>query len=472
MISVRNKQATSVGNAAGYLLVIVNIWLFAQQITSGIYRNRSAKCLRYLLLLLFVTLQAGCSSDSVSLDENTYLHNAQGAAEIALSKAQAANASGTFGVGGVIVENSSGRVIFALSNHVLETLKPAVQITPGEAYTFDPTAHGERQLVYWYYQNRAALSLPAPNQLTIVTSLDPCAMCTGTLLAAGFNVGVVAIDDWAGINYTTLFNFPGLPEGLKQMIQTRFGYYAVDGIRSYVGGDSVAFRSTGVTKTTHQDSLSIFLSNVDKIRENSQGSGVDPKYLTDPARLPDGSAVKTAFKALFSGAFSHKLTNFRAPDATLKGILTALMNSTSRAKNAVALVDPFGNLIMASADTFDVSPVATGFMNLVQDYSKIRFNLVNNPDTTAEARKSLTHPKYGTFVFLYAPSPNDLLTLKDLGAYGSTMEGAIPQTVPSNFQYYYPPREGTIAELLALIAVMPPFYTKNVGIVPQQVQGL
>lgn len=427
-------------------------------------------CLRYLILLLFVVMQAGCSSESATNDTNTYLHNAQGAAEVALSRAQAANASGTFGVGGAIIENSSGRMIFALSNHVLETLKPAVQITPGEAYTYDPTAHGERQLVYWYYENRVAMNLPEPSQLTVVTSLDPCAMCTGTLLSAGFNVGVVAIDDWAGINYTTQFNFPGLPEWLKQMIQARFGYYAVDGTRIYVGGDSVAFRSNTVTQATHQDSLSVFLGNVDKIRVNSQGSGVDPKYLTDPAKLPDVSAVKTAYKAGFSGAFSHKLANFRAPDATLKGILTTLVNSTPRAKNAVAIIDPFGNLIMASADTFDVNPVATGFMNLVQGYSKIRFNLVNNPDTTTEARKSLTHPKYGTFVFLYAPSSNDLLTLKDLGAYGSTMEGAIPQTTPSNFQYYYPPREGTMTELLALIANMPPFYTKNVGIVPEQVQ--
>lgn len=428
-------------------------------------------CIRYLILLLFIIMQVGCSSEPASIDINTYLHNAQEAAEVALSRAQAANANGTFGVGGAIVENSSGRVIVAMSNHVLGVLKTAVQITPGEAYTYDPTAHGERQLVYWYYENRAALNLPEPGQLTVVTSLDPCAMCTGTLLAAGFNVGVVAIDDWAGINYTTQFNFPGLPDWLKQMIQSRFGYYAVDGTRSYVGGDSVLFRSTTVTQATHQDSLSVFLNNVEKIRENSQGSGVDPKYLTDPANLPDGSAVKTTYKAVFSGAFSHKLANFRAPDATLKGILTALVNSTPRAKNAVALIDPFGNLIMASADTFDINPVATGFMNLVQEYSKIRFNLVNNPDTTTEARKSLTHPKYGTFVFLYAPSPNDLLTLKDLGAYGSTMEGVIPQTIPSNFQYYYPPREGTMAELLALIANMPPFYTKNVGIVPEQVQG-
>jgi hypothetical protein len=86
-------------------------------------------------------------------------------------------------------------------------------------------------------------------------------------------------------------------------------------------------------------------------------------------------------------------------------------------------------------------------MNVVQSYSKTRFDLVNDPAVGAEARQSLTHPKYGTFVFLYAPNPHDALTLKDLGAYGSTMEGPIPQASPSNFQYYNPPLEGTIAEI-------------------------
>jgi len=326
-------------------------------------------------------------------------------------------------------------------------------------------------LVYWYYENRAALNLPDPGQLTIVTSLDPCAMCTGTLIAAGFNVAVVAIDDWAGINYNSKFNFPGLPENFRSLIQSHFGYYAVDGVRPYAGGASVLFRDSSVSQTTLQSSLSVFLDNVDNIRANSQGSGVDPKYLTDPALLPYSSAVKTAYRARYSGAFSYRLADFRTPDAGLREILNNLMNSTPGAKNAVALIDPFGNLIMAAADTFSVNPVSTAFMNLVQDYSKIRFALVNATETTVEARKSLTHPKYGTFVFLYAPSPDDPLTLKDLGAYGSTMEGAIPQTKPSNFQYYYPPREGTVAELISLIANLPPFYTQTVGISPEKVQG-
>ncbi|MCX8027350.1 MAG: nucleoside deaminase [Thermodesulfovibrionales bacterium] len=422
-----------------------------------------------LFFLCILFLLKACSSDTSQVCLNC-VKSAEEAAKIALNMAQEANANGTFGVGGAIIENKTGRVIVSLRNHVLEPLNPAVQIKEGETYTFDPTAHGERQLVYWYYQNRFALNLPHPSELTIVTSLDPCAMCTGTLLAAGFNVAVVALDDWAGINYNGNFDFPGLPSSLKAMLQSRFGYYAVDNIRRYVGSNSVIFKDNSISKSTLDASLSVFLDNVQKIRDNSQGSGVDPMYLIDPFNLPDNSPIKRAFREAYPKAFTYKVANFRLPDETIKNILIELKENAPLAKNAVAFIDPFGNLVLATADTFTNNPVATAYMNLIQQYSKIRFSLVNNPQTTEQARRTLTHPKYGTIVFLYAPDPTDVLTLQILGAYGSTMEGPIPQTEPSNFQYYYPPQNGTIEELLNLISNLPPFYTKTVGISPQQVK--
>jgi cytosine deaminase len=434
--------------------------------------KRSLAILRYVAgMLLVYALLTGCAFKAKPQACTNCVHSADAAAQLALFKAQEANANGTFGVGGAIIENSTGRVIVALSNRVLAKLQPAVQHKDGETYTYDPTAHGERQLVYWYYQNRVAMNLPEPSKLTIVTSLDPCAMCTGTLLASGFNVGVVALDDFAGINYNSKFDFPGLPAQFRTMLESRFGYYGIDAGRMYVGGKSVLYSDSTVSQETYQNSLSVFVKNVQKIRDNSQGSGSDPKDLTDPALLPDSSAIKTAFRARYPSAFTYKLANFRAPDTSLRDHLTKLMVNTPGAQNAVALIDPFGNLVMSAADTFASNPTATAFMNLVQDYSTIRYNLVNNPATTLETRNSLTHPKFGTFVFLYAPSPSDPLTLQILGAYGSTMEGAIPQTKPSNFQYYYQPRIGTSADLLSLISNLPPFYKEIVGIVPEQVQG-
>ena len=126
------------------------------------------------------------------------LNSAQEAVDTVANQAIYAALQQTFAVGGAIINNATGELIAVMHNNVLMPF-------PGNTTTFflphDPTAHGERQLVDWYYQNAARLSLPPPNQLTIVTTLDPCAMCAGSLLTAGFNVAVSAIDDYAGINY-------------------------------------------------------------------------------------------------------------------------------------------------------------------------------------------------------------------------------------------------------------------------------
>src|SRR3569832_801865 len=149
------------------------------------------------------------------------VNNAEEAVKVAAQEAILASLQTTFAVGGAIINNQTGEVICALHNNVL---KPA---SSGKTYfmPYDPTAHGERQLVDWYYENRSALSLPPPEKLTIVTTLDPCAMCAGALLAAGFNVGVSALDDFAGINYNGKFDLALLPEPLHRQIQVSFGYY-------------------------------------------------------------------------------------------------------------------------------------------------------------------------------------------------------------------------------------------------------
>ncbi|MNV88930.1 hypothetical protein D3C71_1831780 [compost metagenome] len=55
------------------------------------------------------------------------------------------------------------------------------------------------------------------------------------------------------------------------------------------------------------------------------------------------------------------------------------------------------------------------------------------------------------------------------GAYGSTMEGAVPQSFPSNLQYVLLP-DGTTAKAVAQLAQnLPPFYTQSVQVAPSQV---
>ena len=99
--------------------------------------------------------------------------------------AELAAESGTFGVGGVLI-GRDGRVYAEAVNAVLRPGRPC-----------DPTAHVERQLVDWYFLRD---DLPPIEDLTIVTSLDPCAMCAGAMLQAGFHAAAIAADPLSGIH--------------------------------------------------------------------------------------------------------------------------------------------------------------------------------------------------------------------------------------------------------------------------------
>ena len=91
-----------------------------------------------------------------------------------------------------------------------------------------------------------------------------------------------------------------------------------------------------------------------------------------------------------------------------------------------------------------------------------------------QAGAVLTHPKYGTFVFLYSPDPNTPQGLMAMGAYGSTMEGPIPDSFPSNLQYVLLPEDVSPADVSEMAMRLPPFYTTSVQVAPAQVldQGL
>ena len=103
----------------------------------------------------------------------TTVTNAQEAVGVAASESVNAAYQKTFAVGGAIIDNATKKIIAAMHNNVLMPYPPASGTT--RFLPHDPTAHGERQLVDWYYENAAALKLPPAQQLTVVTTLDPCA---------------------------------------------------------------------------------------------------------------------------------------------------------------------------------------------------------------------------------------------------------------------------------------------------------
>lgn len=394
----------------------------------------------------------------------TSVTDADRAASVAAAQAIMASLQPTFGVGGALIENATGNVVAEMHNNVL---KPGAK-----GYSLlDPTAHGERQIVDWYYQNRSGL--PAPSAMTVVTSLDPCAMCTGALLTAGFNVAVSSIDTFAGINYDEHFDFPSLPPALRARAQKTWGYYGVQAPigRSYVGAGAPIFQGQSIQATTYEASLLVFGASVEHVRSLSSESGVAPSKMSDPQTLPAGTPVRQALAGLYAKALSVK-TDHRFPDAKLAGPLQEVAQAARNRGalyNAVALIDPFGNLLICMGGQEQLSPIKTAFLQLTREYARIRWQLMNNASTASEAGLYLTHPKYCTFVSLYGPDPSSSTAVMTLGAYGSTMEGPLPQPFPSAFQYVLPPPGFTTEQIAELASTLPPLYTSFVGVAPQQV---
>lgn len=381
-----------------------------------------------------------------------------------------ASSQKTFCVAGAIINNKTGEVIHIEHNNVLKPL------SSNRSFTYDPTAHGERQLVYWYFENRKRLNLPEPANLTIVTSLDPCAMCAGTIVTAGFNVGVVALDNFAGINYDSSYAFDSFPSSLRKKAKALFGYYSSargprEYIRPYRGGANVALRDTKLTCCNLASCEAMFMKSLNEVRDASNNCGLPPQQMKNPASLPESSPITSAFREIYPNAFRIRTLDPRVPDENIFEELKRVRSVAGNAENAVAYLDPFGNLVLCMADNFELSSVHTAFMELTRNYAIIRWNLMNQHETSDQAELYLTHPKYGTFVFINAPDPTDSRTVMTLGAYGSTMEGPIPITYPPNLQYYYPPRKGTFEQLVSLIRKLPPFYSQFVQISIMQVPG-
>jgi tRNA(Arg) A34 adenosine deaminase TadA len=398
--------------------------------------------------------------------------SAEGAVRIAAEEALRASLANTFAVGGALIDNLSGEVYCALHNNVLKTSSSNDR---GKYMLSDPTAHGERQLVDWYFEHRAALKLPDPVRLTIVTTLDPCAMCAGAILMAGFNVAVAAEDGFAGINYDSRLAFRTLSESWAENARKTFGYYAVSNPvgRHRMGSDSIVFANEEITAMTYSFSDVVFDDSVNKIRALDSNSGADPGQLADPSTLEADDKIVRLLRHAYPAALQVRSTP-RVPGSELaQPLYDAALEAKQRGAsfNSVAFIDPFGNLLLCLGGREDLSPVRTAFMEVTRTYARIRWELMNDADRDVRKRTNahFTHPKYGTFVFLFAPdavAPHGLL---EFGAFGSTMEGAIPQVYPSALQFVFLWPTNKEKDLANCAMNMPPFYTTDVQISPLRV---
>jgi tRNA(Arg) A34 adenosine deaminase TadA len=387
----------------------------------------------------------------------------QAAVAIAAAEAIAAKTQGTFGVGGLMLDQH-GNVLQSLHNNVIK-----------QGLIFDPTAHGERQLIDWYYAERAkGRDLPPPHDITIVTSLDPCCMCSGAILAGGFNVLVAAPDREAGIDHDVSAGFGALPEALRAQAASSFSYPAILGSSLYARAASGAtpksfFIGKTISEPTQALCALVFEATSDEVMRLFQ---TDPpgEQLRDPATLAPDHAIARALKQVYPDALTYRCAPL-TPDAGLAPFLLQAMardRENGGEGDAVALLDSFGNLLLCMHGRMTQSGIRSAFMEATRAYAQLRFKLMAGatPARQEEVRRYLGHPKDGTLVFARGPDAG-AVSFMNLGAYGSTMEGPLPPNNPRQFQYVVPAIAQ--AELDAICAAMPPLYSDIIRIHPTQV---
>lgn len=372
--------------------------------------------------------------------------NTAQAAMWSVDAAVKAASQGTFGVGGVLL--GPHREVIAIScNRVIADGKVA-----------DPTAHGERQVVDWYFEQKAQGSqLPKPEDCTIVSSLDPCMMCAGSILTGGFNVVSTTLDTHAGVNYATDASYNTVPAELQQKAKDRFAYVGIEGGRPYQGPENLNHGST-IQESEEKRSIDTFMASLGKVQEvihSSAGAVQDLKDCKDPQ-------VLAALHKHYPQALELKFTPGQ-PDSRMAG---PLLEAANQAKdrgasfNAAALLDPHGNLVMLRSGKEERSPIRTPFMELTRAWAKVR------AEAGPEGEKYLAPLKDCTLVTLQGPA-SDAPSIMEMGAYGSSVEGPLPEHEHPAWQYVLPRQSQSAVD--QQIANLPPLYSQVIKPKIQQV---
>jgi tRNA(Arg) A34 adenosine deaminase TadA len=290
------------------------------------------------------------------------------AARWAQQGALRASERGTFCVGGVLL-GPGLQLLAESSNCVLY-----------QGLVCDPTAHGERQLVDWYFDHQK--DLPPARECTVVSTLDPCMMCTGALLYAGFRVVSLALDPDAGVNWAGDQKFESLPPALRVLALQRFAYLGVEGVRPPFGCAEMA------PAQLERESYALFRKSLERVQALVYGRRMPPARTTtwrdEPAAL------------------------FDADDQVV----------------GVAGNGPH---------------TRTAVMDLARRFALKDLTLVQR-----------TGPDLGP------------LSIMELGAYGSCVEGPLPSSPRARWQYRQPGCPE--ADLQAQLARMPRHYRQVVGI--------
>lgn len=372
-------------------------------------------------------------------DKPKVFFNTQEAAQFALNAALDAAARGSTGVGGVLL--GPHKELIALScNRVY-----------ADGKLVDPTAHGERQLVDWYFDKvKTDSTLPPPEQCTIVTSLDPCLMCTGSILTGGFNVISSSLDTAGGVNWDGKNTFADLPEEVRQDAREHFSYFAVEGKSPYQG-PAVYGEKPEISEELSTRSVNAFLDSIAKPKPGSNGAAPGP--VSDLKGCSEAGVMAVLKKYCPQAMTIQSNPDQPGPELAETLLSAARQSQASGGKfNAAALIDPHGNLVMVRGSKEHKSPLRTPFMELTRAWAKVR------AEAGPEGARYLAPIKDCTLVTLLGPAP-DGPSVMEFGAYGSSVKGKARQDVPS-WQFVIPRQSQE--KLDATIDALPPHYSQKI----------
>jgi tRNA(Arg) A34 adenosine deaminase TadA len=344
--------------------------------------------------------------------------------------AQEAASNGTFGIGGILADRS-GHVLAEAVNAVID-----------RGYVRDPTAHVERQLVDWYLEARREGLAAPPEELVIVSSLDPCAMCAGAILLSGLSCIAVAPDLTSGVHKDG--KPTRMPEQVRARAESRMGFFGVSGRRPRRGADLGRFFNGDISPETVKVASSLFAKSLEQVRQ-IVGGGESPSEVT---RLADDD-LPSLQSALSEGTWVCQHWNSARQRADQGQQLL------SNSPDASIIVDRRGRFIAGAQSAERESVARSSVLELIRAYIALRRAAAERLNV------DLPHQRYCTIVKRRPPELAEK-ALMELGAVGSFLEQPRPPSpLPALAFMEWKSKSSRIEKY---VASLPPFYTEVIGI--------
>jgi tRNA(Arg) A34 adenosine deaminase TadA len=361
----------------------------------------------------------------------TTMCTADDAAAHAIGLAEEAAMQGSFGVGGFLLDQAG--------NVIVEALNAVVR----DGHVVDPTAHVERQLIDWLCGARHRGFSTSANELTIVCSVEPCAMCAGAILRAGVSVIAVAEDKLSGVHHAG--NPYLMPHELWDAAAKQMALFGVRGLR--LSTRSASGFASDISPDLLHRAEEVFLASVEPVNRLIADQDFDSNC-HDQVMDSVHAAVCKASEGLGAGIYQGSIglnVHKRGSRAEVTNLLTG---------DGSVLVDGFGNVIVAAVGGESERAARTSVLGLVRAYTVIR-NIARNKSGVA-----LPNQRYCSIVKQtehFEPAK----ALLEFGALGSFFAAPRKSKMLPAIGYL----DGTsLVQAKEFAASLPPFYTSIVGI--------